>query len=101
MANPRFTLVNVSNTTLSTTHGYQDPTIDQVTQAVRNAVGRTPALAAEWDNQSVAFRQMMVEVSYTTALEVLRSYDNLSVNPAVADWTNTLNGQINAINSRF
>ena len=47
MANPRFTLVNVSNTTLSTTHGYQDPTIDQVTQAVRNAVGRTPALMAE------------------------------------------------------
>ena len=54
MANPRFTLANVSNTVLNTTHGYQDPTIDQVTQAVRTAVGRTPALVAEWDNQSVA-----------------------------------------------
>ena len=92
MANPCFTLVNVSNTVLSTTHGYQDPMIDQVTQAVKNTVGRTPALMAEWDNQSLAFQQMMIEVSYTTALEVLRAYDHLSVNPAIADWTNTLNG---------
>ena len=42
-----------------------------------------------------------MEVSYTTALKVLGAYDHLSVNPAVADWTNTLNGRINAINGRI
>ena len=44
---------------------------------------------------------MMIEVSYTMALEVLRAYDHLSVNPAIVDWTGTLNGRINAINGRI